>query len=123
MEALQEIITTVLLSVVGMMITVAGSLLTKWLSAKIKNEKVRTILEQAVNVVTDGVVYVHQTYVEGLKGTSLWDSAAMAEANKQASSYIKNNLPKEVEEYLNSQGKNVEEWIQEQVEIAVQRTK
>lgn len=71
MEALQEIITTVLLSVVGMMITVAGSLLTKWLSAKIKNEKVRTILEQAVNVVTDGVVYVHQTYVEGLKGTSL----------------------------------------------------
>jgi hypothetical protein len=47
----------------------------------------------------------------------------MAEANKQASSYIKNNLPKEVEEYLNSQGKNIEEWIQEQVEIAVQRTK
>jgi hypothetical protein len=29
MEALQEIITTVLLSVVGMLITVAGSLLTK----------------------------------------------------------------------------------------------
>lgn len=71
MEIFKEIITSIVVTLTGTMITLAGSFLTKWLSTKIKNEKARNALEEAAEVVMQGVVYVRQTYVEGIKGTTL----------------------------------------------------
>lgn len=123
MEIFKEIITSIVVTLTGTMITLAGSFLTKWLSTKIKNEKARNALEEAAEVVMQGVVYVRQTYVEGIKGTTLWDKEAMNNASQKAKDYIKENLSKEAINYINSQGKNLEKWIEEQVEIAVQQSK
>lgn len=123
MEILKEIITTTVTSVVGAIVAIAGAYLVAFLKKKVKNEEVRQILTDASNIVLDGVNYVYQTYVEGLKGTDLWDANAMAEANRLASEYIKTNLPNDISIYLAAQGKNLDQWIQEQTEIAINKAK
>jgi hypothetical protein len=67
----QEIVTTIILSVVGAIGSGIGALVIKWLLSKIKNEKAAHLLNEAYQIVHEGVTYVYQTYVEGLKGTSL----------------------------------------------------
>ena len=119
----QEIVTTIILSVVGAIGTGIGALVIKWLSSKIKSEKAAHLLNEAYQVVHEGVTYVYQTYVEGLKGTSLWNEEAMKNASQQATSYIQKNLPKNVVEFLEANGKTLENWIAEQIEIAVQQQK
>lgn len=119
----QEIVTTIILSVVGAIGSGIGALVIKWLSSKIKSEKAAHLLNEAYQVVHEGVTYVYQTYVEGLKGTSLWNEEAMKNASQQAATYIQKNLPKNVVEFLEANGKTLEDWIAEQIEIAVQQQK
>ena len=123
MDLLKEIITTVILSIVGTIITVAGGYLTSFLKSKINNEKLKDILVEADKTVSDGVRYVYQTYVESLKGTDLWNAEAMNEANQKALDYVRNRLPQDAQAYISSQGRNIEEWILEQIEIAINKAK
>ena len=119
----QEIVTTIILSVLGAIGSGIGALVVKWLLSKIKNEKAAHLLNEAYQIVHEGVTYVYQTYVEGLKGTSLWDEEAMKNASQQAVNYVQKNLSKDVVEFLEANGKTLEDWIAEQVEIAVQQQK
>lgn len=119
----QEIMTTIIISIVGAIGSGIGALVMKWLLSKIKNEKAAQLLNEAYQIVHEGVTYVYQTYVEGLKGTSLWNEEAMKNANQQAVSYIQKNLSKDVIKFLEENGKTLEDWIAEQIEIAVQQQK
>ncbi len=119
----QEIVTTIIISVVWAIGSGIGALVMKWLLSKIKNEKATQLLNEAYQIVHEGVTYVYQTYVEGLKGTSLWNEEAMKNANQQAASYIQKNLSKNVIKFLEENGKTLKDWIAEQIEIAVQQQK
>lgn len=119
----QEILTTIILSVVGVVISGVGAFVMAWIRTKIKDEKLAKIVDEAFFIVQDGVNYVYQTYVEGLKGTSLWDKAAMQTANQKAVDYIYKHLSQEAISYIISKGQNVDEWIAEQIEIAVKNSK
>lgn len=119
----KEVLTQVIISVVGIIISGLGALTMYYIKTKITNEKLQKILSNALGVVSDGVNYVHQTYVSNLKGTDLWDEVAMKKANEQAVEYIKNNLSTEIKNYLTQNGKDIAEWIQEQIEIAINTSK
>ena len=119
----KELITTIVLSVVGVVVSSLGSLLFSWIKTKITNEKHAQLLEQALRVVDDGVTYVYQTYVENLKGTDLWDKEAMNTANQKAVDYITNHLPADIVKFITDNNKELTEWILEQIEIAVQNNK
>lgn len=118
-----QILTSVILSIVGIVISILGALISRFISTKIKDDKIKTILNGALDVVNDGVNYVYQTYVQGLKGTSLWDENAMNEASQKALDYIKNNLSADLVNYLNKNGKDLTEWIKEQIEVAIAKDK
>ena len=123
MELAKEIITTVILSVVGVIVSGIGAFVMAWIRSKIKNENVAKTLDDAYRIIHEGVTYVFQTYVEGLKGTDLWDDAAKQIAREKAFEYINKNLSKEMINFLEQNEKTLEEWIAEQIEIAVQQQK
>ena len=47
----------------------------------------------------------------------------MNEANQKALEYVRNRLPQDAQAYISSQGRNIEEWILEQIEIAINKAK
>ena len=123
MELAKEIVTTVILSVVGIVVSGIGAFTMAWIRSKIKNEKAAKLFDDAYRIVHEGVTYVHQTYVENLKVTSLWNQEAMHNASQKAAEYIQKNLSKEMINFLEQNGKTLEDWIAEQIEIAVQQQK
>lgn len=118
-----EILTEVIISVVGLVISGLGALAMYYIKTKVKDEKLQVLLSGAHNVVANGVDFVYQTYVSNLKGTSLWDKEAMENAKAQATKYIENNLSAEMKQYLKSTEKDIVEWIAEQIEITISKDK
>lgn len=120
---LKEILTTIILSVVGAIISGIGAFVMAWIRSKIKNEKVAKIIDDAYRIINEGVMYVYQTYVDGLKGTDLWDDTAKDIAKQKAVDYVNKNLSAEVTKFLEQNGTVIEDWICEQIEVAVQSHK
>lgn len=119
----QEIVTQVVLAIIGVFISALGTVITYIVNKKIKDDKAKELLKGALDVVMGGVQYTYQTYVENLKGTSLWDKTAMETANQKAIDYIKNNLSADMVKYLQDNGKDITTWIKEQIEIAIKKSK
>lgn len=119
----QEIVTQVVLAIVGVVISALGTFITCLINKKLKDDKAKSLLKGALDVVMGGVQYTYQTYVENLKGTSLWDENAMKIANQKAIDYIKNNLSADMVKYLQDNGKDITTWIKEQIEIAIKKSK
>lgn len=119
----QAILNEAIISIVGLVVSALGALLIKWVSSKIKNEKLNKLINDAYTIVSNGVSYVYQTYVENRKGTDLWDQDAMDIAKQQAVDYIKNHLTQDMIKCLNNSDVDLEQWIKEQIEIAIQKSK
>lgn len=119
----RQILTEVIISILGIVITVVSGYIIAWINSKIKDEKIKCILNDALKIVSNGVDYVYQTYVEKLKGTTLWDADAMKEASNRAMEYINANLTEEAKAFISKNGKDLAEWIKEQIEIAIKKSK
>ena len=119
----RQILTEVIISILGIVITVVSGYIIAWINSKIKDEKIKRILNDALKIVSNGVDYVYQTYVEKLKGTTLWDADAMKEASSRAMEYINANLTEEAKAFISKNGKDLAEWIKEQIEIAIKKSK
>lgn len=118
-----EILTQIILYVIGGVFTLLGGVVTWWLSTKVKDEKLKKILNGALEVVSDGVDYVYQTFVQSLKGTDFWNEDAMKMACDKAVEYINKNLSQDALKYLKENGKDIQQWIKEQIEIAIKKSK
>ena len=119
----RQILTEIIISILGIVLTAVSGYVMAWISSKIKDEKMKRILNEALQTVSNGVDFVYQTYVEGLKGTSLWDENAMKEASNRAMEYVKANLTEDVKAFISKNGKDLAEWIKEQIEIAIKKSK
>ena len=119
----QEIVTQVVLAIIGVFISALGTVITYLVNKKIKDDKAKGLLQGALDIVMGGVQYTYQTYVENLKGTTLWDETAMKTANEKAVEYIKKNLSADMVKYLQDNGKDITTWIKEQIEIAIKKSK
>ena len=119
----RQILTEVIISILGIVITAVSGYIIAWINSKIKDEKIKRILNDALKIVSNGVDYVYQTYVEELKGTTLWDADAMKEASSRAMEYINANLTEEAKAFISKNGKDLAEWIKEQIEIAIKKSK
>lgn len=119
----KQILTEIIISVLGIVLTAVSGYVMAWINSKIKDEKMKRILNEALQTVSNGVDFVYQTYVEGLKGTSLWDKNAMKEASSRAMEYVNANLTEEAKAFISKNGKDLAEWIKEQIEIAIKKSK
>ena len=66
-----EILTQIIISIIGLVVSGLGALAIYYIKTKVKDEQLQALLSGAHNVVANGVDFVYQTYVSNLKGTSL----------------------------------------------------
>lgn len=99
----QEIL-NIILSAIGVIITGLASwavtYFTKWISTKIKDQKAATYLATIVELTTNAVKEVYQTYVEALKNSGTFDEAAQKTALNKCLETIKSELAPEVVSYI-----------------------
>ena len=119
-----DILSKIIISIVGVIVSGLGTLLMSWVSSKMKQEKNEVLKQSILKLIQDAVDYVCQTYVDNLKYTVSWNNQTMNEASKKALEYIEEHLNAEMIDFLTSQfAVGMEQWIEEQIEIAVQKSK
>lgn len=118
---------SIIISVVSVILTGlaswAVSVLVAWLNTKIKNEKLRTIINQAVSSVQSVVQATYQTFVETLKAKGEFGAEAQKQALNQAITAAKVQLSTEFTTYLAENGTDTEEWLTTQIESAIYQLK
>lgn len=119
----QKLVTDIIIWALGLLATSGGAYLVNLIRTKVKNEKIQNILLGAVNIVQDGVDYTYQTFVENMKGTTLWDDAAKEAALNKALDYAKMNLSDKAKNLITKDYGDLETWIKNQIEVAIKKSK
>ena len=119
----QKLVTDIIIWALGLLATSGGAYLVNLIRTKVKNEKIQNILLGAVNIVQDGVDYTYQTFVENMKGTTLWDDAAKEAALNKALDYAKTNLSDKAKNLITRDYGDLEVWIKNQIEVAIKKSK
>ncbi len=118
---------SILFSAVSVILTGLASwavnVLIAWLNTKIKNEKVRTILNQAINPVQNVVQATYQTYVSTLKANGEFTADAQKEALNRALTAAKAQLSTEFTDYMTESGADIDEWLTTQIESIIDKLK
>ena len=68
-----------------------------------KQDNLNNIEQSVLQVVHDAVTYVSQVYVDALKTSDSWDSAAMESAREKAMEYIEDHLNADMLKFLTEQ--------------------
>lgn len=118
-ELLLNILSVVVTAVIIPLISLLGTKLYQLISSKIKDQKGATLIKKATDIVLNGVRSVFQTYVESLKKSGGFDSAAQAKAFNMAKTIIVSQLTDDVKAYLAENYGDLEEWISTQIEASI----
>lgn len=119
----QKLVTDIIIWALGLLATSGGAYLVNLIRTKVKSEKIQNILLGAVNIVQDGVDYTYQTFVENMKGTTLWDDDAKEAALNKALDYAKTNLSDKAKNLITRDYGDLEVWIKNQIEVAIKKSK
>lgn len=90
---------------------------------KIKDEKVKRLIEIAEGVISQAVTSVTQTYVDGLKAEGEFGKEAQKVAFEQAKDKIYLMLTDETMKTVQENYGDVEEWIRTKIEETVSKNK
>lgn len=115
----ESILTEVILSVLGVVFTALGGLVSYWISKKIKDDKLRGIMTSLNDVVKKATLEVYQTYVETLKEKNMFDREAQKTALSRALQIIETNCTQEVKEWLKSNVSDVQEYLKGLIEAQI----
>ncbi len=122
-DILLNILSVVVTAVVVPLISYLGVKLSQWLSTKIKDEKARVLLTNAINVVTDAVRATFQTYVEALKKSGTFDKDAQIKAFTLAKDTALKQLSDESVKFISSNYGDIDNWLTTQIESAINQLK
>ena len=87
------------------------SIITSWISTKIKDNNAAKMITTILTIVTDAVQATYQTYVEALKGTNAWTKEAQEKALNMALNTIKKQLTQESAKFITENYGNIEEYL------------
>ena len=118
-ELLLNILSVVVTAVIIPLISLLGTKLCQLINSKIKDQKGATLIKKATDIVLNAVRSVFQTYVESLKKSGGFDSAAQAKAFNMAKTIIVSQLTEDVKAYLAENYGDLEEWISTQIEASI----
>jgi hypothetical protein len=104
---------------VALLITFAFAQLSRWLTSKIKNEKLRNATNIVINLVQDTVLEVQQLYVEQLKKEGKFDKEAQASVFNIVFNKVMMQLNAESKAILQEFYPYLEEWVKTLIESAV----
>lgn len=90
---------------------------------KTKDEKIKRMLEIAENSVSQAVLTVSQTYVDGLKKDGLFNQEAQKEAFEMSKDKVYKLLTTDTIQAIQNNYGNVEEWIATKIEETIVKYK
>ena len=99
------------------------TLLTTWLRTKIKNKKIAELLSSILNIVTNAVKVVYQTYVESIKGTDEWTVDAQKKALQMALEKAKKQLSKDTIKFIEDTYGNLDDYLTNLIEATLYNLK
>ena len=114
-----ELLTEIIISVVGILISGLGAYVTYLIQKHIKNEELKQIISELNNVVRNSVLETYQTYVQELKDKDIFDKEAQNLALNRALQLIKENIPEKVFEWLKSNFKDYESYLKSLIEAQI----
>ena len=113
------IVGTAVTGLVGWGVTV----FTTWLSTKIKDQKAVKMISDIMQIVTDAVMEVFQTYVEALKNTGKFDEAAQVMAKEKAMKKIMARLTDKMKNYISENYGDIQQWLSDKIESTIYQLK
>lgn len=114
-----EILTQIILGVMGVLITGLGTLITFLINKYVKNDQLKRILSSLNETVRNAVSEVYQTYVEALKKDGMFDADAQKEALSKALEIIKTNLPADVMTWVKENYSDIDSYFKSQIEAVI----
>ena len=96
---------------------------TTWVSSKMKDQKAAKMLSDIMQIITDAVMEVFQTYVEALKNTGKFDEAAQKMAKDKAMQKIMARLTETMKNYISEHYGDIMEWISDKIESTIYQLK
>lgn len=115
----EQIGTELILSLIGIVVTGLGILITHLINKYVKNDTVRGYLNELREIVFDVVQDVQQTYVDDMKAQGFFNKEAQEEACERALRLINASLSKELKEWLEKTYPNVEIFLITLIESAI----
>ena len=115
----ESILTEVILSITGIIISGLGALVSYWISKKIKDDKIKGIMNSLHDVVKKATLEVYQTYVEELKEKDMFSAEAQKIALSRALKIIETNSTQDVKEWLKSNVSDVQGYLKSLIEAQI----
>ena len=114
-----NIISVVVTAIILPLISFLGIKLTSYLNTKIKDEKARTLLTKASDIVTSAVRSVFQTYVEALKNEGKFDKESQLVALTKAKDIILVEFSEDIKSFITENYGDLSSWITNQIEATI----
>lgn len=116
---LLNIISVIVTAIILPLISYLGLRLTAYLNNKIKDEKTKTLLTKATQIVTNAVRVVFQTYVESLKAEGKFDAQSQNIALKKAEDIVLAEFSDDIKTFISDNYGDLTEWITNQIEATI----
>ena len=120
---IKSILISIGTAVVFALVSWGLTLLTTWLRSKIKNKKIAELLSSILNIVTNAVKVVYQTYVENIKGTDEWTVDAQKKALQMALEKAKKQLSKDTIKFIEDTYGNLDDYLTNLIEATLYNLK
>ena len=114
-----EIGTQVILSIIGVVISAVGVIVTYLVNKYVSDAKLKSILTSLNTLVQNSVLDVYQTYVEALKKAGKFDAEAQKLALERCLALIKANMPKDIETWLKTNYSDIEGYLKSLIEAQI----
>ena len=116
---LSNIIWTAVGIIVSTAVTGLVGMATVYINRKIKDRRTANFLTKILTIIGDAVKQIFQEFVEVLKKEGRFDEAKQKEAKERALKIIKSQLTPELIEFIKENFGDVEEWLKNQIEVAI----
>lgn len=115
----QEILFTLLVTIIGIVSAWGMTLLKTWLADKLADKKTGKFILEILEITERAVKATYQTYVESLKGTDAWTKEAQEKALKLALDEILAELSDDTKAYIESNYGNVSKYLTQVIEAVL----
>lgn len=95
------------------------TMLTKWLSNKIKDEKMRRCINALNDIIIAAVQSTNQTFVEAMKKDGTFTKEAAEEAFNQTMSIVRSQLTEDLKSFISENFGDIEAFLRAQIEAKV----
>lgn len=122
-EILLNVLAAITTCIILPLISFLGIKLSQWINTQIKDEKAKTLLNKANEIVINAVRATFQTYVESLKNSGGFGEAEQKEALNRAKAIIMSELTSELKEFITQNYGDVGNWLNNQIEASIYKLK